>query len=74
MVTIRQVVCNREPYFVRETATALDAAQYMASREIGAVCVPDDEDRLRGIFSERDMLNRVVVKKLEPSTVPIRIR
>ncbi len=72
MVTIRQVVCNREPYFVRETATALDAAQYMASREIGAVCVLDDEDRLRGIFSERDMLNRVVVKKLEPSMVPIR--
>ncbi len=72
MVTIRQVVCNREPYFVRETATALDAAQYMASRKIGAVCVLDEEDHLRGIFSERDLLNRVVVKNLEPTAVSIR--
>ncbi len=43
MVTIRRVVCDREPYFVPETATALDAAEYMASRNIGAVCVLDGE-------------------------------
>ncbi|MGB8509793.1 MAG: CBS domain-containing protein [Pyrinomonadaceae bacterium] len=72
MTNIRHVVCNREPYFVRESATAFDAAEYMASRKIGAVCVLDDEDHLRGIFSERDLLNRVVVKRLEPSEVPIR--
>lgn len=72
MITIRHVVCHREPYFVRESATAFDAAAYMASRKIGAVCVLDEEDRLRGIFSERDLLNRVVVKRLEPAEVPIR--
>ena len=71
MVTIRHVVCEREPYFVRDTATALDAAQYMASRNIGAVCVLDDSDKLRGIFSERDLLSRVVVKRLDPAAVPI---
>jgi CBS domain-containing protein len=71
MVTIMHVVCEREPYFVRDTATALDAAQYMASRNIGAVCVLDDGDKLCGIFSERDLLKRVVVKGLNPSDVPI---
>ena len=72
MVTIRHVVCDREPYFVKDTATALDAAVYMADRRIGAVCVLDADDKLCGIFSERDLLNRVVVKKRDPSGVPIR--
>ncbi|PYS83828.1 MAG: histidine kinase [Acidobacteria bacterium] len=72
MITIRHVVCDREPYFVRDTATALDAADYMASRNIGAVCVLDPDEKLCGIFSERDLLKRVVVRKLDPAGVSIR--
>jgi len=72
MLTIRHVVCDREPYFVKETATALDAAQYMASRKIGAVCVLDADGKLCGIFSERDLLSRVVVHRRDPAEVPIR--
>jgi len=72
MVTIKNVVCNREPYFVGDSATALDAAEYMAGRNIGAVCVLDGEDKLVGIFSERDLLKRVVVRGLDPGAVPIR--
>jgi CBS domain-containing protein len=66
------VVCDREPYFVRESATALDAARYMADRKIGAVCILDAGDKLCGIFSERDLLNRVVVPRLNPAEVAIR--
>ena len=72
MITIRHVVCDREPYFVGDTSTALDAADYMASRQIGAVCVLDADEKLVGIFSERDLLNRVVARRLEPGAVPIR--
>ena len=72
MITIRHVVCDREPYSVRDTASAMDAAEYMASRNIGAVCVLDQQGKLCGIFSERDLLNRVVVRKLDPSSVPVR--
>ena len=72
MLTIRHVVCDREPYFVSDTATALDAADYMAGRQIGAVCVLDAEEKLCGIFSERDLLNRVVARRLDPAHVPIR--
>jgi CBS domain-containing protein len=71
MITIRHVVCDREAYFVRDTATALDAAEYMSDKKIGAVCILDADDNLTGIFSERDLLNRVVVKKLDPAVVPI---
>lgn len=72
MITIKHVVCEREPYFVRDSATALDAAEFMATRNIGAVCVLDLDDRLVGIFSERDLLKRVVVEGREPRAVPIR--
>ena len=72
MATIRHVVCDREPYFVNDTATALDAAEYMADRKIGAVCVLDADEKLCGIFSERDLLNRVVVPRLDPAAGPIR--
>lgn len=72
MITIRNVVCEREPYFVRDSANALEAAEFMASRNIGAVCVLDDGNHLCGIFSERDLLRRVIVKRLDPLAVPIR--
>lgn len=73
MITIRHVVCNREPYFVRDTATAFDAAEFMATRNIGAVCVLDADDRLVGIFSERDLLQRVIVeRRRDPASVSIR--
>jgi CBS domain-containing protein len=43
----------------------------MAARQIGAVCVLDDQGRLLGVFSERDLLNRVVVPKRDPATLEI---
>jgi CBS domain-containing protein len=71
MITIRNVVCDREPYFVRDSASALEAAEFMASRNIGAVCVLDGDERLVGIFSERDLLQRVIVTRRDPSEVRI---
>lgn len=44
----------------------------MADRRIGAVCVLDGDEKLWGIFSERDLLRRVVVRRPEPGRVPIR--
>ncbi len=72
MHTIRDVVCEREPYFVLDTATALDAAKFMAERNIGAVCVLDEGNRLCGIFSERDCLRRILLEGRDAANVPIR--
>ena len=41
------------------------AAQRMAERNIGAVAVVDS-GRLAGIFSERDLMSRVVARGLDP--------
>jgi len=68
---IRDVIRNREPYSLRASATVLEAAQFMAQRRIGAVCVLDEEGRLIGVFSERDLLNRVVVPGSDPSTMKL---
>jgi len=68
---IRDVIRDREPYFLRASATVLDAAQFMAQRKIGAVCVLDEEGKLIGVFSERDLLNRVVVPRTDPATLKL---
>ena len=72
MVTIGEVIRDREPYYVQDTATAFDAAEYMTSRNIGAVCVLDEAGKLTGIFSERDLLRRIVVPGKQARDVPIR--
>ena len=66
---IRDVIRNREPYSLRASASVLEAAEFMAKRKIGAVCVLDEEGKLIGVFSERDLLNRVVVPRLDPAAM-----
>jgi len=66
---IRDVIRNREPYSTRASASVQEAAAFMAERNIGAVCVVDEEGNLIGVFSERDVLNRVVVPERDPHNV-----
>ena len=71
MITIRDVIREREPYSVRMTETVLDAAKYMAERRIGGVCVLDEDNRLVGILTERDVLNSIVVPCRDPAKLTI---
>ena len=68
---IRAVIRNREPYSTKASATVQEAAEFMAVRNIGAICVLDDTDRLIGVFSERDLLKRVVVAGRDPQHVSV---
>lgn len=68
---IRHVIRDREPYSMRETATVQEAAEFMASRNIGAVCIVDSGGKLLGVFSERDVVKRVVVQHRDPAVVKI---
>ena len=68
---IRDVIRNREPYSLRASSSVLEAAEFMAQRNIGAVCVLDEEGKLIGVFSERDLLNRVVVPQHNPSAMQL---
>jgi CBS domain-containing protein len=68
---IGDVIRNREPYSTKASATVQEAAAFMAARNIGAVCVIDDAGKLLGVFSERDVLNRIVVAGRDPNTVRV---
>ena len=57
-------------YTVRESATAQDAANDMVTHNIGCVLIVDDS-RVLGVFTERDLLTRVVGPGLDPHTTPV---
>lgn len=52
-------------------ATALEAARCMAEGACGSVLVVDDQGRMLGIFTERDLMVRVVAAGSDPSRVPL---
>jgi len=52
-----------------ESASVLDAARAMTSRRVGAVLVTTGEGRLAGIFTERDLMARVIVERRDPEKV-----
>lgn len=65
MTSVKSMIENRPLFAVDKSETVQSAAEYMARNNIGAVPVMDGT-RLVGIFSERDVINRVVAKELEP--------
>jgi len=71
MMLIRDVIRDREPYSMKESATVQEAAEFMAARNIGAVCIVDNGGKLLGVFSERDVLKRVVVQQRDPRSVRV---
>ncbi len=56
---------NSDVATIEESANVLDAAKLMNERHIGALVITKG-DRVVGIFTERDILNRVVAEGLEP--------
>ncbi len=55
------------PAVVSLTTTVLEAVQLMVSKRVGAVAVVQG-DRLAGIFTERDVMLRVVLARHDPAT------
>jgi CBS domain-containing protein len=52
-------------------ATVLQAVQTMNRNRVGAVLVMDADNDLVGIFTERDVLTRVVARELDPRSTPV---
>ena len=59
-----------EVFSIGPEASVLDAVKEMNRRQIGSMLILD-EGKLVGIFTERDVLRRVVVEGLAPATTPI---
>ena len=63
-------ILSRFVVTVSRTATVLDAIQAMAAAKVGSVAVVDG-NLLDGIFSERDVMLRVVVEGRDPKTTTV---
>jgi CBS domain-containing protein len=70
MATIRDLVSHRTIHYVQPGQTVFEAANYMVNCNVGAVPVLDGT-QLVGIFSERDIMRRVVTEGRNPLTTSI---
>lgn len=70
MAKIRDIIQGKTPDTIVPEATVLEAARKMTAGKVGALAVIE-KDRLVGIFSERDLMTRVVAPGLDPATVKV---
>ena len=65
MSRVQDIVRDRVLFYVEETETVAGAARRMEELQCGAILVLRQGD-LRGIFSERDLMRRVVLERRDP--------
>jgi CBS domain-containing protein len=65
MPQLKQILHARELFSVQPGQTVAAVAAHMAALNVGAIPVIEDGE-LRGVFSERDLMKRVVVGGLDP--------
>ena len=66
--TISGVLSGAQPAVVSPADTAAAAAALMGDQHTSCVLVCEDGD-LKGIFTERDYLNRVAAERQDPATI-----
>ncbi len=70
--TIGELLEDRSDFYVVSASDSVRAAcQYMSNRNIGAVAVQDENGNCCGVFSERDLLNKVVVQDADPGQTKV---
>ncbi len=67
---VPDIVDQQKIELLADSTTVRDAARNMAERHIGAVLIGSG-GRLEGIFTERDLLIRVVARGLDPDITPL---
>ncbi|HEX7978303.1 MAG TPA: CBS domain-containing protein [Gemmatimonadaceae bacterium] len=73
MAVVRDLLARKgtDVVSIQPTASVLEAARLMNDRGVGGVVVVDEANSLLGIFTERDILRRVVAVGLPPETTRI---
>jgi CBS domain-containing protein len=71
--TVGTIIKNRRLITVADTVTVVEAARVMVKSKVGAVPIRNQNGRIIGIFTERDLLKRVVAADLDPKITPITI-
>ena len=76
MPTARDILANKSHparlISILDSASVLEACRRMNEHHVGALVVGDARDQLAGLFSERDVLTRVVAPEREPARTIVR--
>ena len=72
MATLRQILAQKGPrvFSIAPGSTVLEAAQLMNGHRIGSLAVVEN-GQLVGIFTERDILMRIVARQLDPTATKV---
>jgi CBS domain-containing protein len=65
-------LCDQEIAAVPIETTVAQAIQHMLENHVGAVAVVDSENRVAGIFTERDVLQKLALSRRDPHTLGVR--
>jgi CBS domain-containing protein len=71
MSAVRDILQDRELFHVEENDVVASVVRRMAAKRVGAILVLEGE-QLRGIFSERDLMQRVVLERLDAERTPVK--
>ena len=70
MAAVLELVKDREQYYADVDDVVMNVVRYMVERHIGAVAVIE-KGKLAGIFSERDLMRRVVAEGRDPKSLKV---
>ena len=70
MKKLRDIMRHGFLFTLQRSATVAEGVKMMATNNVGIVAVLDG-DRLAGVFSERDVVRKVVDRGLDPAKTPI---
>lgn len=71
MTVISSIIIRAIPLkWIPLQSSVIDAVKIMVGHDVGALPVLDDT-RLVGVFSERDLMKRVIVQGLDPRTAKV---
>lgn len=65
--TLAECISDQKLISVLSSVSVLDVARMMAAKRCGSILVVSETEALVGIFTERDLLSKVVAKELDPS-------
>ena len=72
-MSVRKILVPREKLFILDQdEMVISAVSKMDELNIGVTLIKDKSDKIIGIFSERDLLRRVVAKCKNPLEVPLK--
>jgi CBS domain-containing protein len=61
-MTRAREIMTPDPFCVRESETVRDAARLMADKGVGAVPICGEDNRLKGMITDRDIVVKVLAE------------